>query len=151
MNLLKPIFMDLSSDKLLQRCVVGATQNANESINSLVWLRCQKHKFNGASIVQYAAATAVLQFNGGSMMTAKLMESLGTPVSTPSKKRLGRRDSHRINKLSMQTATNKRKEDPLPNNSNRQERILLRKLREFHMEQLCSIRSTKDLTRIGFF
>lgn len=97
MDLLKPIFMDLSSDKLLQRCVVGATQNANESINSLVWLRCQKHKFNGASIVQYAAATAVLQFNGGSMMTANLMESLGTPVSTPSKKRLGRRDIHRIN------------------------------------------------------
>jgi len=97
MDLLKPIFIDLSTDELLQRCVVGATQNANESINSLVWQRCQKQKFNGASIVQFAAATAILQFNGGSSVTAKLLDSMGTPVITPSKKRLSRRDKHRIN------------------------------------------------------
>ena len=98
MDLLKPIFTDLSTDKLLRKCVVGATQNANESINSLVWQRCQKHKFHGASTVQFAAATAILQFNGGSSMTAKLMDNMGTPVTTPSKKKLFRRDKNRISK-----------------------------------------------------
>ena len=64
-DLLKAIFLDLSDEKLLARCVQGATQNPNESINSLVWARCPKHKFNGAGPVQFAAASAVLAFNGG--------------------------------------------------------------------------------------
>ena len=34
-DLLKPILLDLSEEKLLARCVQGATQNPNESINSL--------------------------------------------------------------------------------------------------------------------
>ena len=63
--LLKPIFLDLSDEKLLTRCVQGATQNPNESINSLVWARCPKHKFNGAGPVKFAAASAVVAFNGG--------------------------------------------------------------------------------------
>ena len=36
MDLLRPTFTELSADNLLSRCVVGATQNQNESINSLV-------------------------------------------------------------------------------------------------------------------
>ena len=36
MDLLRPTFTEHSADNLLSRCVVGATQNQNESINSLV-------------------------------------------------------------------------------------------------------------------
>ena len=43
-DLLKLIFLDLSDEKLLARCIQRATQNPNESINSLVWARCPKHK-----------------------------------------------------------------------------------------------------------
>ena len=53
LDLLKPIFLDLSDEKLLARCVQGATQNPNESINSLVWAKCPKHKFNGAGPVKF--------------------------------------------------------------------------------------------------
>ena len=38
-DLLQPIFMTLSETKLLERCVRGATQNRNECINSMVWVR----------------------------------------------------------------------------------------------------------------
>ena len=36
LELLKPTFLALSDRKLEQRCVRGATQDNNESINSLV-------------------------------------------------------------------------------------------------------------------
>ena len=47
-----------------------------------VWLRCPKHKFNGSNIVRYAAASAVIQFNGGSSMASRVMQTLGTPASS---------------------------------------------------------------------
>ena len=42
----KPIFKRLCCRKLLARCILGATQNQNESFNNLVWLRCSKVDFN---------------------------------------------------------------------------------------------------------
>ena len=96
MELLRPIFTDLSSDKLLERCAIGATQNANESINSLVWLRCQKHKFCGLSVIKFAAASAIMQFNGGYSSFLKVMEGLGTPAGEWAKKNFLRRDLQRI-------------------------------------------------------
>jgi len=41
---LEPIYDRLSDPALLQRCLPGYTQNANESINALVWARCPKNK-----------------------------------------------------------------------------------------------------------
>ena len=95
-DILKPIFMDLSSFALLQRCVLGATQNANESLNSMVWIRCPKHKFSGAKTVRYAAAAAVLAFNGGSSRMAGFIDNLGTPVSDIAISRYEKRDRKRI-------------------------------------------------------
>ena len=96
MDLLKPIFNDLSSEVLLKRCVLGVTQNPNESINSLVWLRCPKHKFNGAKIVKSAAAAAILQFNGGATMSASLMKEMGTPANESSFTKLEKKNNERI-------------------------------------------------------
>ena len=44
-ELLKPIFTDLSSDDLLQRCLHGKTQNANEALNNIIWTKCPKNIF----------------------------------------------------------------------------------------------------------
>ena len=46
---LTPIFLALSEQKLLERCVRGATQNPNECLNSLVWAWC--HKYHGIKFV----------------------------------------------------------------------------------------------------
>jgi len=35
----KPIHIDLSNDKLLEKCLHGKTQNANESFHSTIWNR----------------------------------------------------------------------------------------------------------------
>ena len=34
---LKPIYMELSSDDMLVKCLHGKTQNQNESFNAMIW------------------------------------------------------------------------------------------------------------------
>ena len=41
-KLLIPIFRDLSDSKLLSKCLHGQTQNANESLNNVIWKKCPK-------------------------------------------------------------------------------------------------------------
>ena len=110
-DLLKPIFLDLSDEKLLARCVQGATQNPNESINSLVWVRCPKHKFNGAGPVKFAAASAVLASNGGAERQVQLQSSLGTPISGSSVKAFLKRDKCRVKKSQKAADTKQKKKE----------------------------------------
>lgn len=65
LELLEPVFKRLSEQFLLRRCLPGFSQNSNESINSLVWMRAPKHKYHGPQRVEMAAMGAVLQFNEG--------------------------------------------------------------------------------------
>ena len=39
---IKPIFKDLANTQLLRKCVEGYTQNANESLNGVIWKLCPK-------------------------------------------------------------------------------------------------------------
>ena len=41
-TLIKPIFVHLSNDSLLEKCLHHKTQNVNESLNGLIWNRCPK-------------------------------------------------------------------------------------------------------------
>ena len=43
---LKPIYERLSKPELLDKSLHGLTQNACESLNSLVWQRCPKDNFS---------------------------------------------------------------------------------------------------------
>ena len=45
--------------------LMGFTQNDNDSFNSILSLRCPKHRFNGPKNVRSALASAPLQFNEG--------------------------------------------------------------------------------------
>lgn len=65
LEFLTPLFDSLSEKKLLKRCPQGLSQNANESVNSLVWNRCPKHRNRGVKSVETAAASAITQFNIG--------------------------------------------------------------------------------------
>ena len=39
---IKPVFSELSKWELLEKCVLGATQNQNESFNGIVCTQCRK-------------------------------------------------------------------------------------------------------------
>ena len=98
LELLKPTFLTLSDSKLLERCVRGATQNNNESINSLVWARCPKHKNHGVKVVCAAAASAVCHFRSGASSREKVMQRLGIPAGDLTKRSLLLKDKKRLRK-----------------------------------------------------
>ena len=41
----KPVYTRLAHDDLLIRCLLGKTQNVNESLHSKVWTKCPKTNF----------------------------------------------------------------------------------------------------------
>ena len=59
------VYLDLTHHEILQRCLKGNTQNANESFHSKVWGRTSKTKFVSLPTVKYSIAISVLQHNFG--------------------------------------------------------------------------------------
>ena len=73
----EPIFIRLSKRSLLERCVLGATQNQNESFNNVVWSRCSKTDFVSPDTVRLSVNLAKLTFNGGAKALVPVFERLG--------------------------------------------------------------------------
>ena len=71
----------LSEKQLLEWCQPGLSRNANESVNSLVWNRCPKHRNRGIKSVETAAASAIMQFNIGAKGRHRIMEELEIPAA----------------------------------------------------------------------
>lgn len=77
MDEIKDIFKDLSMPSLLKRCLGGHTQNANESLNALIWKFCPKTSGSGKKIVQISVNEAVICFNEGQKGRVSIMKELG--------------------------------------------------------------------------
>jgi len=77
---LKPIYEELSSDDLLERCLGKNTQNNNESFNSCIWNLTPKHVFVGKKTLEIAAWTAACTFNEGFTPVLKIMEIMGAQI-----------------------------------------------------------------------
>ena len=73
----KPIYKNLSDDKLLSMCLHGLTQNANESFNVMTWERVPKSRFVGYEKLKFGIFDAVASFNIGSKSSLQIMEKLG--------------------------------------------------------------------------
>ena len=76
-ELLEPIYDELSDPSLLVKCLHGKTQNNNECLNKLIWDRCSKEVFVGNQTIEDAAYCAVAQFNDGNVSIMKHFEKLG--------------------------------------------------------------------------
>lgn len=74
---LKPIYLRLSDDALLTRCLDGKTQNQNEAINGMIWDRVPKEVFVGADIVELGVNDAVSHFNIGSQAALDTLTNSG--------------------------------------------------------------------------
>ena len=96
LELLRPTFMTLSDSKLLERCIRGTTQNPNECINSMVWMRCPKHKHYGAKVVHFAAASAVCHYHKGAKCRMEIMEKLSIPGGIHTKHSVQKKDKKRL-------------------------------------------------------
>lgn len=74
---LKPIYIRLSEDSLLKRCLDGKTQDQNESLNGMIWDRLPKGVFIGSETLQLGVYDAVAHFNIGCQVAVNVLTNLG--------------------------------------------------------------------------
>ena len=108
-ELLLPEFERLSEYSLLLPCLPGYSQNANESINSLVWNRAPKHRNKGPKAIEMAVMSAVMQFNSGGSSRHEVMKAANIPAGVFTSEGSARKDKTRISK-SLNKAKMKEKE-----------------------------------------
>ena len=86
----------LTNADLLRRCLRGATQNANESINSVIWSILSKSKNHGYRSVRGAASTAAIFFNHGRSELVHFFRRLGISITEDMLSTLLSKDQKRI-------------------------------------------------------
>lgn len=100
---IKEVWAKLCDRDLLARCVLGATQNQNESFNAVLWNRCSKTDFSSPESVQVSVYLAVLTFNEGQQSLLPIIEELGGTKPSPFCERvLAHADSCRLYKSIVQ-------------------------------------------------
>ena len=77
---------------------MGATQNTNESFNSILWKMCPKEGFCSVDTVQLAANLAVLSFNHGTISLLAVLKELGCYDGEHTRKALQLEDTRRVKK-----------------------------------------------------
>ena len=65
LSLVKEVYDKLTKGKMMLKCLVGRTQNPNESLHSRKWRICPKHKNANKPMLDFAAAQAVANYNTG--------------------------------------------------------------------------------------
>ena len=73
----KKVFLDLSKDELLSRCLHGKTQNCNESFNGMVWNRIPKERFVKLKTFEIGVHDSIIHFNVGALATLLVYDEVG--------------------------------------------------------------------------
>ncbi|GFT06023.1 uncharacterized protein TNCV_1594571 [Trichonephila clavipes] len=79
-EVIKPVFKDLSHLKLL-RCLGGKTQNANESLNLLIWKYSPKLFGSGINVTKIGTFIAACEYKDGSKNRIDLMRALNLKIN----------------------------------------------------------------------
>lgn len=95
-EVLRPIYKELTSDDLIERCLGGHTQNNNESYNSVLWHFAPKHRFSSVKIIEIAAFLAACLFNEGYTSFLIMMEAMGLKIGPQAKIMADGKDNNRI-------------------------------------------------------
>ena len=98
---LEPIYTDLSSRELLERCKGGNTQNNNESYNGLLWDFALRHLHNGLKTIELANFLAVSIFNDGFYAIPKKLQVMDVIIARIAKEYAMERDDRRINQAEL--------------------------------------------------
>lgn len=102
-RVIRPIFMDLRDDNLLNRCLDGTTQNPNEAVNQIIWKKCPKDTFVSKPVLDIGVASAVIQFNDGLSGFQKLFQRLNLSVGTYTKAGAIEIDTRRIGNMEVKS------------------------------------------------
>ena len=69
--------MVLFHSKLLEKCLHGQTQNANDAFNQFIWKKIPKAVFVGRSVLEIGVYSALIEFNDGAGGVTKVLSLLG--------------------------------------------------------------------------
>ena len=94
----KPVFDRLCDEELLGKCLLGYTQNQNESLNSVIWRRCPKVSYARIHSVEIAVHLAILTFNHGMKGLVPLYERFCGPILPATLKLFSDADQQRVSK-----------------------------------------------------
>ena len=72
-EVIEPIYDELTSPDLLCKCLHGMTQNNNECLNKLIWDRCPKETFVSRLVIKDATYSAVSYFNDGTTSVQSML------------------------------------------------------------------------------
>ena len=78
---LQDVFLKFASLDMCSASTLGLTQNANESLHSILWHNAPKGKRVGQYSLQASASIAVSTFNEGSMILASILADMGVQCS----------------------------------------------------------------------
>lgn len=104
LDVIRPVYEDLTSDNLLQRCLGCFTQNNNESLNALIWLFAPKHLYSGKDIVEIATFLATCIFNGGYTRILQRISMMGLKIRYNAITYANARDNERIERSGKRTS-----------------------------------------------
>ncbi|KAH9383687.1 hypothetical protein HPB48_025453 [Haemaphysalis longicornis] len=93
---LLPVYERLADKELLLRCHRGKTQNANESLHSVVWSLIPKEKHASLIAVETAVAEAIMRFNAGVRESSRILRELQMQQNCKSVQRAREKDSIRV-------------------------------------------------------
>ena len=96
-----PVYERMSDTNLLGRMVKGKTQNANESLHSVIWSRCPTTVFVGVRRVCGAVASAIARFNEGTSHISQVMEKFAIERNDIMNIYIEARDNERIYKATI--------------------------------------------------
>ncbi|XP_054717343.1 uncharacterized protein LOC129226739 [Uloborus diversus] len=96
-NTIKPTFMKLCDQELLKKCLHGKTQNANESLNGVLWNLLPKEHFVEQKTLQLGASLATLQFNDGAKGLISVFSKLKITPGAYALTALEQSDKERVN------------------------------------------------------
>ena len=95
---MQPLYWRLADKQLLDRCQLGATQNANESFNSVLWSMCPKEQFCSKVVVDLASSLAVCTFNNGAVSLVAILAAMHCSAGRFTEIAMRREDLVRIRK-----------------------------------------------------
>ena len=93
---MKPIYERLIDEKLLKKCESHSTQNANESMHSVVWSKCPRVGFYSRSRCELGVPLGIADFNFGALYCAKLKEIFQITFSTSAADLQNKRQNKRL-------------------------------------------------------
>ena len=102
-QLIKPVFTDLSNETLLSKCLHSKTQNANESINNIIWTKCPKNIYVQCNVLEMGVASAVINFNDGNCGILNVFINAGMETGYLTKSFCIKKDETRIQRMNKKT------------------------------------------------